>query len=79
MAELWKYRYQDHKIEVKNNMTTSELYVDGQLQDQRNGLFTANLKGKLVGGEEIKASLKAGFVPKCALYINDELQTPTED
>jgi len=77
MARTWTYHYNGSTIEVKNSLTLAELYVNGKLQDNHNGLsFSGKLTGRLESGEEIKASLGGSFSIECSLFVNNELQTP---
>lgn len=78
MGSIWKYKYGEHTIIVKNEKTT-ELYVDDKLQDKKSGVrLNADLTGKLPSGETIKASL-GGFVDiECSLFVDNVLQNPIE-
>lgn len=78
MAECWKYKFDQDDIEVKNNMAVAKLYINGELKDSKKGLFRAKMTSKLANGETVTVSLKAGFVPKCYLYVNGVLQTPVD-
>lgn len=79
MAEYWKYQFDKNDIEVRNNIAIAKLYINGELKDSKKGLFRAEMASELANGESVTVSLKAGFVPKCFLYINGVLQTPVDD
>lgn len=78
MADYWKYSYNGHSIEIRNQTNMARLLIDGTECDQQKGLISAELHAKLDGGEEIKALLKAGLIAKCSLYIDDVLQKPID-
>lgn len=77
--KTWKYNYNSQIIEVKNSASLVELYVNGELQDRKRGLaLSADVAGKLSGGEEIKASLGGDFKVECSLFVDNVLQEPVE-
>lgn len=76
MKEVWTYQYGDNTIEVRNNRAT-ELYVNGELQDQKKGIyFSTTLKGKLGNGEVIEASLGGFFKVECTVLVGDKVLYP---
>lgn len=78
MGSIWTYKYGNHTITVKNEKAT-ELYVDGELQDQKRGIsLKADLKGKLPGGEEIMVTVGGLIDVECMLHVDRVLQVPVE-
>lgn len=76
MREVWQFKHNEDLIEVKNNYAT-EMYINGKLQDQKKGIyFSTTLKGKLDGGEEVKASLGGFFRIRCTLQIGEKILYP---
>lgn len=79
MSYQWTYQYNDNTIIVRND-TAIELIVNGQVQDKKDGIkFSAELSGRLGTGEEIKVSLGGVWKIKCNLFIDNVLQSPTEE
>jgi len=80
MAKKWKYIVDDNIINVSNSINGSELYINGKLQDKKNGLtLQDNLAGKLPNGFDVKASLGGIFTMQCTLFVNNVLQEPVEE
>lgn len=77
--QSWKYVYGDYTIEVKNQMSKCELYINDQMVDEHKGLdFGANLIGDLDNGEKALASLHSEMTTvNCELYIVKEKLTET--
>lgn len=79
MKEVWKYRYGEDIIEVRNDYVTA-LYVNGELQDQKKGIyFSTTLKGMLKSGERIEASLGGFFKVACKMYVGDNVIYPVSE
>lgn len=80
--KIWKYKYNDNEILVKNKgINGEELYVNDKLQDKNLvscGLETAKLSGKLSTGEEIKVSLGGFWKVHCCLFVDNVLQEPVD-
>lgn len=76
MKEIWTYQYGEDTIEVHNNRTT-ELYVNGEVQDQKKGIyFSTVLRGKLRNGESIEASLGGFFKIECTMLVGNKVLYP---
>lgn len=78
----WKYVYGDYTIEVKNQISKCELYINGQMVDEHKSLeLYANLIGDLGNGEKVLASIYANPSFKdinkitCDLYVVKEKLT----
>jgi len=80
MAKSWLYKYGEDTINVVNKgFDGSELYVNGELRDQNNGLsFSEQLSATLKNGESVKVTLGGAFTVKCSLFVNEKLQEPVE-
>ena len=70
----WKFKYKNYTIEVKNQMLKCELYINGQIVDEHEGLdFGANLIGDLDNGEKVLATIHSGVASiNCDLYVVKE-------
>ena len=79
--QSWKYVYGNYNIEVKNQMSKCELYINDEMVDEHKGLdFGANLIGDLDNGEKVLASLHSGVTSvNCDLYIVKEKLTETSE
>ena len=77
----WKYVYKNYTIEVKNQMSKCELYINGQMVAEHKGLdLGTNLIGNLDNGEKVLASLHSGMTSmNCDLYIVKEKLTETSE
>ena len=76
MAKKFVYQYGADTIMVTNSMTTAELFVNGEQQDNFTGFSTACvLNGKLKSGETIRATLGGTWSIKCKLFIDNTLIT----
>ena len=74
MAKKFVYQYGADTIMVTNSMTTAELFVNGEQQDNFTGFSTACvLNGKLKSGEIIKATIGGALTIKCKLFIDNML------
>lgn len=79
MPGLWKYQYGENSISVNSALAGSELRVNGQLQDRKNGFsLSTELSGKLPDGKEIKASVGGIMTVQCSLFVEHVLQKPIE-
>jgi hypothetical protein len=79
MAKIWTYNYGQDTIVVENKWSGETLTVNGELQDKKTGLtFRAELKGRLPGGEEVKATLGGNLTVKCNLFVNNKLLQPEQ-
>ncbi len=79
MTNKWTYTYNGTEIVVTNGIDGTGLFVNGELQDEKNGLsLSTDLEGKLPTGEKVKASLGGMFTLKCSLFIDNKLQEPIE-
>ncbi len=76
--KIWKYKYNEETIEVKNSALKVELFVNDCLQDVRKGMFTpaSPLIGKLKAGENVKAVVGGDFRIECTLFIDNIQQIP---
>lgn len=72
----WEYIYGENSIVVKAGLT-EELYINGNLVDNRSGVkLTAKLEGQLETGEEVKVLITGGTTAKCKLFVDDQLLHP---
>lgn len=80
MAKRWRYSYGDNMIEVVNkSIEGSELYINGELRDQNNGIsFNDRLNATLKTGESVAVTLGGVIKMKCSLFVNEKLQDPVE-
>lgn len=78
--KVWKYKYNNDVIEVKNSALKVELFVNNVLQDVRKGAFVPStpLIGKLETGEEVKAAIGGDFKIECSLFVDNMIQEPVE-
>jgi hypothetical protein len=72
----WRLTYKGHAIEVTNSLFREKLMVDGELQDEHNGLsFGPRLGGRIKSGdgagENIKVSLGGFWSVGCVVFIAD--------
>ena len=67
----WKYTYNNNKIEVKNEASKWELYINEQKVDEHKGLdFYSNLHGTLDNGEQVLVVIHSELTSViCDLYI----------
>lgn len=80
MNKKWTYKYGENTIVVENKLSGEMLYVNGELQDQKTGIaLRAELKGRLPGGEEIKATLGGNLTVQCSLFVDNKLLNPEQD
>ena len=78
----WRYQYGEHIILVKAS-NSEELYINGKLTDQREGMSNrVELKGLLDTGEKVAAVISAKSIKKqftsdnplnCELFIDGKL------
>ena len=74
MPKKWTYKHGQDTIVVENAFSGETLTVNGEVQDKKTGITTrSELKGKLPGGEEIKATLGGTFTIKCTLFVDNKL------
>ena len=76
MKSIWKANYENNEIKVENTWFNGErLYVNGNLQDEKVGVFSTDLTGHLINTknerENIKVNLSGSFKIACRLFIND--------
>lgn len=74
--KTWRLTYKGHTIEVANALFRERLMVDGELQDEHNGLgFGTRLGGRIKSGdgagEIIKVSLGGFWSVRCVVFIAD--------
>jgi len=73
----WELTYGENKIMVEDRTAGEKLYVNGDLQDERNGFaLRSRLYGQLPTGENIKVSLGGWFSIQCRVFINNKLVLP---
>ncbi|MCL2603433.1 MAG: hypothetical protein FWD90_03030 [Defluviitaleaceae bacterium] len=76
----WSYQHENNVIEVTYKQSGgSELIVNGDVQDNCSDIYSTSdhrLRGKLINGEEIKATIGGIFRIKCSLYVNHKLLNP---
>ena len=72
-AKSWTFQHGEYTIEIKNSMTTMELFVNGEVQDTVKGIITINarLSCKLKTGEDLIALNEHD---KWRVYIGTELE-----
>lgn len=73
----WIVNHEGQEVKGENTWFEGELlFVNGQLQDKRFGLFQSNLTGHLINAkgekEQIKVHLSGWFGVKCFIFINDK-------
>ncbi|MBQ3011726.1 MAG: hypothetical protein IJD81_11095 [Oscillospiraceae bacterium] len=80
MAKSWLYKYGNDTIKVINkNFEGSELYINGELSDQRKGFGLRDcLTASLKSGETITATLEGAITIDCSLCIDGKPQAPVE-
>jgi hypothetical protein len=76
MKSIWTANYENNEIKVESTWFDGErLYVNGNLQDEKVGLFSTDLTGHLINQtnerENIKVNLSGSFKINCRLFIND--------
>lgn len=76
MRSIWTAVYKGNELRIENTWFNGErLFVNGNLQDLRFGLFSSRLTGHLLNQkgerEKIKISLGGAFKVNCILFIND--------
>jgi len=70
----WELNHNGNKVKVENRISGERLYVNDELQDERNGLsFNSRLYGQLPTGENIKVSLGGWFILQCRVFIDNKL------
>ena len=73
----WELNHSGNVILVKNSVAGEKLFVNGELQDERNGLsLRSRLYGKLPTGENIKVSLGGWFSTQCRIFVDHKLISP---
>ena len=77
MAKCWTYKYGADEVKVLNKgFNGSELYVNGELCDQKRGIsLSDHLSVTLKGGEKVTATLEGTVTMTCSLLVNG---TPLE-
>ena len=74
MAKKWTYKHGQDTIVVENALSGETLTVNGEVQDKKTGIsLRSELKGKLPGGEEIKATLGGTLTMQCTLFVDNKL------
>lgn len=76
MKSIWTATYEGNDIKVENTWFNGErLYVNGNLQDEKFGLFSSDLTGHIVNHknerEYIKVNIGGIFKIECKLFIDD--------
>ena len=76
MKSIWTANYENNEIKIEKTWFNGErLYVNGNLQDERYGLFGSDLTGHLINSkherELIKVNLGGFWKIDCRLFIND--------
>ena len=76
MKSIWTANYENNEVKVENTWFNGErLYVNGNLQDEKVGVFSTDLTGHLINKknekENIKVNLSGSFQITCRLFIND--------
>ena len=80
MAKKWVYKHGENTIVVENKTSGETLTVNGEMQDKKTGLaLRSELKGRLPGGEEIKATLGGNVTVKCTLFVDNKLLEAEKD
>ncbi len=76
MKSIWIANYENNEIKIENTWFRGErLFVNGELQDEKKGVVTSTLTGK-IQDELIIVKLGGFFKVKCKLLINDiEIET----
>lgn len=80
MAKRWLYKYGDDAIMVINKgFNGSELYVNGELCNQKKGVSLRDcLTATLKSGETVTATLEGAITIGCSLNIDGKPQEPVE-
>lgn len=84
MKSIWTVNYENNEIKVENTWFRGErLFVNGNLQDDRFSLTSANLTGHVINSknekETIKVNLGGFFKITCRLFINDKKIEMTQE
>jgi len=74
--KTWRFTHKGHPVEITNNVFRERLKVDGELQDEHNGLgLRTRLFGRIKSGdgagEAIKVSLGGFWSIACVVFIDD--------
>ena len=71
----WEVNYSENVIVVENSAFGERLFVNDDLQDERNGLIgnRVRLWGQLKTGEQIKVSLGGTFKIQCRIFVDNKL------
>jgi len=73
----WELNHSGNVILVKNSVAGEKLFVNGELQDERNGLsLRSRLYGNLPNDENIKVSLGGWFSTQCRIFVDHKLISP---
>lgn len=84
MKSIWTTNYENNEIKVENTWFSGErLFVNGELQDKKNGFFSSNLTGHILNSdnekEQIKVNLFGWIKIDCKLFINDKKIEVTQE
>lgn len=78
--EKFEAAYEGHVIRVRNGWDGARLFVDGDLQDEGEGLSfrRVNLQGSIKSGQgegrKIRASLSCDtLIPRCVIFVDDRV------
>ena len=83
MRSEWIVKYGNTDIKVVNTWFSGEqLFVNGELQDERLNFLSADLTGHLIDEngvrKNIKANLSGFFKIGCRLFVDDEKMMVTQ-
>ncbi len=72
--KLWESHHNGNQITIICDLLSESLYINGDLQDQTNGIRThTSLHGALPDGSPVKVTLGGVFQLHCRLFVNYEL------
>ena len=75
VEKKWRYNHFGNVIEVQNTHKAEMLFINGEKQDERTGIFSWRpyLRAELNTGESVRAVIGGHFRLHCKIYIDDRL------
>ena len=77
MKSIWTVRYDNNEVKIENTWFNGcQLFINGNLQDEKFDLISADLTGHLINKKEekenIEVNLSGIFKIGCQLFIADK-------